>query len=546
MKTRLLLLFGVTALLLHAGCGLFKKEDTFNLEKILESRPYEKKYVFDYAHLLKHSLENKEEHMGFFKKRYGVEMLIVTIPFLENKIITHVASEMFTKWNIGRNSSGKGILLLLSSKEKLIKVEVGYGAEGVFTDLFCGYIERKQLKRYFENNQIDEGLSATIEEFIGRAEGNLTDDEIRKKIDLEEKYLSGGGGIKKKVTIGEIEHREELSEEERVRFSGQLTPEATFTLLLETFKKNINDPNLDIYTEESKILKKYQASTSKALSKNIYRLYSASYEIKQKGDRAVVLYFQNRRVGPLFLKKTSKGWQFDIISTAKWIRYTFNNEWHVGGTNHPYMFAFQNNQYSQYVWDYDYYDDYWRFSEIESNYNYYINQFQEKLQQNPDDYGTLISLAEIFCELLITKKSIPLLKKAIEINPKDPRPFRYLGLINRDSLESANVALEYFKKSIELAPNDPRSYHYAGITCWRLAEYGNILSYYDKAAEYMKKYVGVSENKSYGCNKVAYFYYRKEDYSQARKWFKKSLEHDPANAYAQGMLKKIEAKETKR
>ncbi len=540
------MLFMVTALLLHPGCGLSKKEDTFNLEKILESRPSEKKYVFDYAYLLKHSLENKEEHMGFFKERYGVEMLIVTIPSLENRKITHIASEMFTKWNIGKNSSEQGILLLLSNKEKLIKVEVGYGAEGVFTDLFCGYIERKQLKRYFENNQIDEGLSATIEEFIGRAEGNLTDDKIRKKINLGEKYLSGGGGIKKKVTIGEIAQREELSEEERARFSDQLTPEATLTLLLETLKKNINDPNLDIYTEESKIWKKYQASTSKALSENTYRLYSAPHEIKQKGDRAVVLYLQNRRVGPLFLKKTSEGWQFDIISTAKWIRNTFRNEWTVGGTNHPYMFAFQNNQYSQYVWDYNYYDDYRRFSEIENNYDYYINQFQAKLQQNPDDYGTLISLAEIFCDLLITKKSIPLLKKAIEINPKDPRAYWYLGLINRDSFVSENVALEYFKKSIELAPYDPRGYHYAAITYWRLAESKNILSHYDKAAEYMKKYVDVSENKSYGCNKVGYFYYRKKDYSQAKKWLKKSLELDPTNAYAQGMLKKIETKETQR
>lgn len=33
---------------------------------------------------------------------------------------------------------------------------------------------------------------------------------------------------------------------------------------------------------------------------------------------------------------------------------------------------------------------------------------------------------------------------------------------------------------------------------------------YDKAAECMKKYVDTSKNKSYGCNKVSYFYYTEE------------------------------------
>ncbi|RKY41968.1 MAG: hypothetical protein DRP80_07285, partial [Candidatus Omnitrophota bacterium] len=146
-------------LIFLVGCGIFNKE-RFDLEKIIKSRPSKKGYVFDYAHLLKYTKENMEEHLKYFKEKYGIEMLIVTIPSLKGKSISEVASRMFTSWNIGRDNQGKGILLLLSDKEKLIKVEVGYGAEGVFTDLFCGYIERKQLKPYFKNNQVDEGLSA--------------------------------------------------------------------------------------------------------------------------------------------------------------------------------------------------------------------------------------------------------------------------------------------------------------------------------------------------------------------------------------------------
>ncbi len=177
--------------------------DQYHFDSILNSRPTKNQSVFDYAHLLQYSKENKEESLKFFREKYGIDMVVATVPTLEGQDIVLAATTMLNNWNIGRENGGKGILILLADQEKLIKVEVGLEAEGIFTDLFCGYIERKQLKPYFENNQVDLGLSATLEEFIGRAEGRLTDEEIKTKMKIDGD-LSAGAGIKKEISIGEL------------------------------------------------------------------------------------------------------------------------------------------------------------------------------------------------------------------------------------------------------------------------------------------------------------------------------------------------------
>lgn len=520
------------------GCNLFRKNKP-DLEKILKSRPSHKESVFDYAYLLKYTEENKEEALKFFKEKYGIEMLMVTIPALEGRKILDVATRMFTNWDIGRANNGKGILLLLSNKEKLIKVEVGYGAEGVFTDLFCGYIERKQLKPYFENNQVDEGLSATMEEFIGRAEGRLTDEEIKRKM---EGYLSGGAGIERDIKIGDLAQKEELSEEEKKYFSAQPDPETLLKRWQEKIKRCIYDPTLEMYTEESRMLFRYAPKYSKELCRDLYQRYSRPYEIKVRGNYAVVFYPGSRKEGPELFKKTGKGWQIDTLSMGNWVRYNHSNDWFLGGSNHPYMFAFENNQYSQYVWDYDYYDDFENFSQVKHNYNYYINLYKEKIEKNPNDFESIISLAEIFFDLRIPQEAGPLFKKAMELNPQDARSYRYLGLINRDHFCAEETALNYLRKYVNLAPQDPNGYHYLAITYWRIADYRDNPSYYDQAADHMKKYAELSDYKIYGYNRAGYYYYCKKDYPEAKKLFQKVLEINPLNEYAKDMLRDIDEK----
>ena len=515
---------------LASSNALFALED-FQLQKVIDHRPQTKQYVFDYAGLLRYSKENIEESLRFFKDKYKVEMVIVIVPRLGTQDISMATSNMFSKWNIGRDLSSRGILVFLSGQEKMIKVEVGFGAEGAFTDLFCGYIERKQLKPYFENNQVDFGLAATMEEFIRRAEGKLTDKELNEKM---QGLLSGGAGIKKEVEIGESK---EKAIPQEPGYPAQPTPEALLGEWLEGLKSCGGASAFStMYTEESRMLWHYSPAMSKELCQDMYNRYSRAHEIREQGDFAVALFPGANKEGPIFMRKSALGWQLDLLGTSRWVRYDFNNDWYLGGRSHPYAFAFSSPDYEKQVKDYDFYDDFGKFSPVNCDYASAINALQVELSRNPDNLEAIIGLAEIFFDLGITKECIPFLQKALELNPKDPRPYRYLGLINRDAFVSEQTALSYLKTYTELAPGDPLGYHYVAVTYLRIAgSIGDILNY-KSAAEYIKKYTELSSDLLYGYKMTGYFYYKAKDYTEAKKWFEKMLKIEPANEYALRML----------
>jgi len=148
-------------LLFLSSCVLFKRE-SFVLDKVLKSRPRQGEYVFDYAKILEDVSEYAERYLEVIRKRYGIEALIVSLPTLEEGTIGDIAVKIFNNWKIGKDYNGRGILLLLDNNKKEVKLEVSYELEDVFTDMFCGYIESKQLKAYFLNGNVGIGLLAVM------------------------------------------------------------------------------------------------------------------------------------------------------------------------------------------------------------------------------------------------------------------------------------------------------------------------------------------------------------------------------------------------
>ncbi len=510
----------------------------FSLSSFLEARSVRNKYVFDYAELLEYSVENKEESLKFFKEKYGAEMIIVTVPNLEGRDIINVATQMFTNWKIGQNYNGKGILILLAEEEKQIKVEVGFEVEGTFTDLFCGYIERLQLKPYFENNQVDLGLSATIEEFIGRSEGRLIDEVINKKM---EGYLSAGAGIKKDVKIGEFKTLKMAEPNLHIYYVPQKTPEELHEKVLESYQRCIQEAYLPMYNEETQIRFAYSPKYGRAMCNKMYQMFSNPYEILVNGDYAVLYHPGNNKVGPTFMHKGLDGWQLDVFSISKWVRYDSKNNWFLGGRNHPYAFAFYDSLLKDFVYDRDYYDDYKWFSPIKGGYKDTIEVYEKKLQEDPEDFQLIIQLAELFFDLKIAKKAVPLLKKAIVLQPDDPRAYLYLGLLNRDYFVSTKKAIDYLDKYIDLVPDDPNGYHYQAVCYWRMGSKNNSDAF-KQAARRMEEFNEYSGNLIYGYKMTGYFYYKAKEYSKARISFDKILEIDTTHAYAHKMLRKIKDK----
>src|SRR5688572_3246428 len=98
-----------------------------------------------------------------FERTNGVEMAVVVIKSLDGESIEEIAAELFDLWNIGKKDKDDGLLLLWSTGDRRVRVEVGYGLEGVLPDGKVGAILDTYVMPKFRSGEFDAGLLAGVD-----------------------------------------------------------------------------------------------------------------------------------------------------------------------------------------------------------------------------------------------------------------------------------------------------------------------------------------------------------------------------------------------
>ncbi len=63
------------------------------------------------------------------------QIAVVTIKTLEDESIENFATDLETRWGVGPKKNDRGILIILATDDRKRRIEVGYGLEGVITDV---------------------------------------------------------------------------------------------------------------------------------------------------------------------------------------------------------------------------------------------------------------------------------------------------------------------------------------------------------------------------------------------------------------------------
>ena len=69
------------------------------------------------------------------QSKSAIQFAIATIPSLDGEEIEPYANGLFRDWKLGQKDVNNGLLLVVAPKEHKLRFEVGYGLEGVMTDL---------------------------------------------------------------------------------------------------------------------------------------------------------------------------------------------------------------------------------------------------------------------------------------------------------------------------------------------------------------------------------------------------------------------------
>ena len=265
--------------IVYSGIALIFK-DTSSRDYITQKPVGNNVYLYDNADILGDIKESTDRYLEIIKKDYAIEAVIVTLPALpRTHTIESLAAELFSNWQIGKNAGGRGILLLLADKERLIKIEVSYELEDVFTDIFCGYIEDKQLKAYFLSDQVEIGLVAVLEEIEQRAQikhqANYTVSGIER---LDAELLSGGAGAKRQLT----EYQQKEITPEGHNYPAGSTPDEAWHTLISCWENKVRDPNLGVYTRITRLAyRDFQNLPDSRYEEDVLTYKNKPYEVIQ-------------------------------------------------------------------------------------------------------------------------------------------------------------------------------------------------------------------------------------------------------------------------
>src|ERR1700748_3189250 len=75
-----------------------------------------------------------EERLAGFEGRKGSQIAVLIVPTTEPETIEQYGIRVGEQWKIGRKGTDDGAILIVAIKDRTLRIEVGYGLEGVLPD----------------------------------------------------------------------------------------------------------------------------------------------------------------------------------------------------------------------------------------------------------------------------------------------------------------------------------------------------------------------------------------------------------------------------
>jgi uncharacterized protein len=104
----------------------------------------------------------------------GTPVVLVTMPDIGGADYTEYANRLYEAWGIGKKGEDKGVLIFVTVKERKMRIEVGYGLEGILPDGRAGEIRDRYMIPYLKKDQFGEGLlngTMAVSQIIARDAG---------------------------------------------------------------------------------------------------------------------------------------------------------------------------------------------------------------------------------------------------------------------------------------------------------------------------------------------------------------------------------------
>ena len=131
--------------------------------------------VNDRAEVLSAEIKQElEAKLAAYEAKTGHQLAVLTIPTLGGDPIEDFSIRVVEAWKLGRAKHDDGVLILVVPDDRKMRIEVGYGLEGVLPDAAAGRITREVMAPRFRRGDYAGGIAAAVDAVIEATGGEVT------------------------------------------------------------------------------------------------------------------------------------------------------------------------------------------------------------------------------------------------------------------------------------------------------------------------------------------------------------------------------------
>jgi uncharacterized protein len=107
-----------------------------------------------------------EQKLSTFEAKKGSQIAVLIIPTTQPETIEQYSIRVVDSWKLGRKGVDDGILLIIAKQDRTVRIEVGYGLEGVLPDAIAKRIVDEIIVPKLRQGDFFGGINAGIEQIM--------------------------------------------------------------------------------------------------------------------------------------------------------------------------------------------------------------------------------------------------------------------------------------------------------------------------------------------------------------------------------------------
>jgi uncharacterized protein len=121
--------------------------------------PKPKGPVNDFANVIPPDYQEKINAIATeLYEKTGTAVVVVTMQDIGGAEYNDYVNRLYSAWGIGKKGEDKGVLIFVTVKERKMRIETGYGVEGILPDGLVGEIRDRYMIPYLKEDKYGEAL----------------------------------------------------------------------------------------------------------------------------------------------------------------------------------------------------------------------------------------------------------------------------------------------------------------------------------------------------------------------------------------------------